>query len=114
MKVYFRCEIMVSHLFESECVTTNDQQQVPNISHHAQCRHTQCARPWSDKQLGAQHQAKRNGTPPNPDLAVQLTTLMGGVVEGFAPKVKSLEDPEGEVNPRTRTMTAGDDKYVCE
>ena len=37
---------------------------------------------------------------------------MGGVVEGFTPKVKSLEDPEGEVNPRTRTMTAGNDKYV--
>lgn len=50
----------------------------------------------------------------NPDLAVQLTTLMGGVVEGFTPKVKSLEDPEGEVNPRTRTMTAGKDKYVVQ
>lgn len=46
----------------------------------------------------------------SPNLAVQLTTLMGCVVEGFTPKVKSLEDPDGEINPRTRVMTAGEDK----
>lgn len=46
----------------------------------------------------------------NPDLSVQLTTLMGGVVEGFTVKAKSLEDPAGEVNPRSRTLTAGSDK----
>ncbi len=46
----------------------------------------------------------------NPDLALRLTTLMEGVVDGVTLKVKSLEDPEGEVNPRTRTMTAGADK----
>lgn len=45
-----------------------------------------------------------------PNLALRLTTMMGGVVEGVTPKVKSLEDPDGEINPRTRTMTAGEDK----
>lgn len=46
----------------------------------------------------------------NPNLALQLTTILGGVVEGITLKVKSLEDPDGEINPRTRTMTAGEDK----
>ena len=46
----------------------------------------------------------------NPNLALRLTTILGDVVEGVTPKVKSLEDPDGEVNPRTRAMTPGEDK----
>lgn len=48
----------------------------------------------------------------NPDLTVKLTNLIGDVVEGFTLKVKSLEDPDGGINPRTRNMEAGSDKWV--
>ncbi len=46
----------------------------------------------------------------SPDLSVRLTTLMGTPGQGFTVKVKSLESPDGEVNPRTRTMTGAADK----
>lgn len=46
----------------------------------------------------------------NQDFSIRMTTLMGGVVEGFGVKVKSLEDPNGDINPRTKTMTPGKDK----